>query len=114
MARKQIDTGFMPDEARQILEKAKERGVESNFLFTTTFERYLNQLKMCEKIKRLQDLEPEDGIDVRLTRLYTSTVSGANGTASTLVSIIKKLGNEGNGESKFKAFLDGFRDDDED
>ncbi len=113
MARKRIDGAELQEEARQILEKAKERGLESNFLFTTTFERYLNQLEMCNKIKRMQEMEPADAIDVRLTRLYTSTVSGANGTASVLVSIIKKLGSEESQDSKFKTFLDNFKDDDD-
>ncbi len=114
MAKRSADAGSMQVEAQQILDKAKERGLESNFLFKTTFERYLTQLEACEKIKRAQEEAPDGAFDIRLIRLYNSTVSGANGTAATLVSIIKKLGTEGAQENKLREFFDKFKEDDED
>lgn len=111
MARKKADGGELPTMAQQILEKAKERGLESNFLFSTTFERYLYQLESLKQIKAAQEASPV--FDIRLTRLFNSTTSGANGTASTLVAIIKKLGSEEPQEDKFRDFLNQFKDDDD-
>lgn len=109
MAKKQTAA---PSEAEQILEKAKERGLESNYFFTTTFKRYQGQIKLVETLQRVVDSWNEaGGFDPKTIRLYNAAISGANGTAATLVAIIKKLGTEEPQESKFQAFLDRFKDD---
>ena len=101
-------------EAEQILEKAKERGVESNFFFTTTFERYQGQIKIAKALEREVEQCMESGnLEGKIIRLYESAVAGANGTAATLVSIIKKLGTEEQTGSKLQEFISGIRDDDE-
>lgn len=114
MSKRQQTVEIKHPEAQKILEKAKERGLESNFLFSTTFERYLAQLDSLETIKKAQERDFATGnFDLRLTRLYNSTVAGANGTATTLVAIIKKLGTEEPQDNKLRNFMDNFKDDDD-
>lgn len=113
--------------ANQILKIAEQYGVEKNYLFITTFQRYTVQLKV------LQDLEEaiaEYGSTVEKEyvkgrkNLYTNpaineynkAVNSANKTVSTLMSIIKTNSdkyNEDNGgeEDPLLRALNG--DDDE-
>ena len=43
-------------QAKEILALAQENGVKSNFLFSTTFDRYMTQLELLERLKeRLKD-----------------------------------------------------------
>ena len=106
-------------QADQIMEKAKERGLESDFLFRTTFERYMMQLNLLKQIGEAiseQDLLPDacgSQTTARMIRTYNSTVAGTNGTASTLILIIKKLGKEEETGSKLQDFINSFKDDDE-
>ena len=100
-------------DAEKILEKAKERGVESNYFFSTTFERYQGQIRIAKALEKAVDQLMETGnIEGKIIRLYESAVSGANGTASTLVSIIKKLGSDDPQDSKLTDFINSFKDDD--
>jgi hypothetical protein len=86
--------------AKQILKIAEQYGVEKNFLFITTFQRYTVQLNV------LQDLEKaieEHGSTVEkeyvkgrknlytnpAIKEYNNAVNSANKTVSTLMSIIK-------------------------
>ena len=98
--------------AKEILKIAEQYGVEKNFLFITTFERYVVQLKV------LSDLEKaikENGATVEkeyvkgrknlytnpAIRDYNNAVNSANKTVTTLMSIIKTSSdkyNEDNGE----------------
>lgn len=92
-----------PEQQRKkILREAEKHGVESNYLFSTTFQRYERQLKI------LQDLEAviADG-DTLVTKEYVKgrenvytnpaiteynkTATAANNTAATLIKIIKEL-----------------------
>ena len=44
-------------QAKEILALAQENGVKSNFLFSTTFDRYMTQLELLERLKeRLKDM----------------------------------------------------------
>lgn len=114
--------------AKQILKIAEQYGVEKNFLFITTFQRYTVQLKV------LQDLEEaieEHGSTVEkeyvkgrknlytnpAIKEYNNAVNSANKTVSTLMSIIKTNSekyNDDNGEEDdpLLRLLNG--DDDED
>lgn len=100
-------------DAEQILEKAKERGVESNYFFKTTFARYQGQIRLVDNLQKAVDgWSDVDGMDMKLIRLYNSTIASANGTAATLVSIIKKLGSDEPQDSKLNDFISAFKDDD--
>lgn len=114
--------------ANEILKIAEQYGVEKNFLFITTFQRYTVQLKV------LQDLEEaieEHGSTVEkeyvkgrknlytnpAIKEYNNAVNSANKTVSTLMSIIKTNSekyNDDNGqeEDPLLRLLNG--DDDED
>ena len=92
-------------QAEEILSIAQQHGVEQNFLFITTFQRYQVQLKI------LQDLQikiKEDGALVTKEYVkgrenvythpaiseYNKTSTAANQTVATLIKIIKSLRND--------------------
>ena len=115
--------------AEEILKIAEQYGVEKNFLFITTFQRYTVQLKV------LQDLEEaieEHGSTVEkeyvkgrknlytnpAIKEYNNAVNSANKTVSTLMSIIKTNSekyNDDNGqeEDPLLRLLNGEDDEDE-
>lgn len=89
---------------------AEENGVQGNFLFTTTFDRYLFLLDNLEELKTQIK---EEGMTVDKTyikgekntysspsvRSYNSTCDLANKTVATLMKIIKSFNvEEGNSE----------------
>lgn len=93
----------LQEQASEILERAEERGVQSNFFFVTTFKRYQVQMSI------LADLEKaikEYGTTVKKTYVrdrenlmanpaiteYNKTATAANGTVATLINIIKSAG----------------------
>lgn len=95
MANKNLD-----EQAKEIMKIAEESGVQSNFFFLTTFQRYQVQLQM------LNDLEKaikEEGTSVTKEYVkgrknvysnpalkdYNTTTDSANRTVSTLMKIIK-------------------------
>lgn len=95
----------LQEQANEILEKAQEKGVQTNFFFVTTFKRYQVQMKiMSELEKEINEL----GATVKKeyvkgrTNVYTNpaiteynkTATAANGTVSTLINIIKTLAPE--------------------
>lgn len=126
MAKKKID---IQAKAKEILKIAEQYGVEKNFLFITTFQRYTVQLKV------LQDLEEaieEHGSTVEkeyvkgrknlytnpAIKEYNNAVNSANKTVSTLMSIIKTNSekyNDDNGqeEDPLLRLLNGEDDEDE-
>lgn len=106
----------LQEQANEIVAKATERGIESNFFFVTTFKRYQVQMKI------LQDLEKEineTGATVTKEYVkgrgniytnpaiteYNKTATAANGTVSTLINIVKSLSEEKEGENKLKSLL---------
>ena len=115
MTKKTID---LQGQAAEILKKAEEKGVQTNFFFATTFKRYQVQMKI------LADLEKkiaEDGpivtkeyvknrgnvyVNPAITE-YNKTATAANGTVATLINIIKSFTEEGAAAgSKFQSMMD--------
>ena len=103
MARKSLNAKSkkrLKEQAKEIIKIAEENGVQSNYFFVTTFERYQMQLKILDKLE--QDIE-EYGNTVTKeyvkgrNNLYTNpalkdyntTTDSANRTVSTLMKIIK-------------------------
>ena len=92
-------------QADEIMRLAEESGVENNYFFTTTFDRYLVQLSILEKLKEAIE---EEGMLVSKEyvkgrkNLYTNpavldfnrTTDSANKTVATLMRIIKSFGSE--------------------
>lgn len=87
-------------QAKEIVKMAQESGVQSNYFFITTFERYQVQLLILEEleqaIKDEQILVSKEYVKGR-KNLYTNpavtdynrTTDSANKTVSTLMKIIK-------------------------
>lgn len=100
-----MDKNQLDEKARDILTLAEERGVESNYFFVTTFERYQVQLTILEELEKAIK---EEGMLVSKEyvkgrkNLYTNpavsdfnrTTDSANKTVSTLMRIIKSFGVE--------------------
>ena len=100
-----MKTKTLQQQANEILQKAEERGVQSNFFFVTTFKRYQVQMRILsdleraiaeygatvtkEYVKGRQNLVANPAITE-----YNKTATAANGTVSTLLNIIKNLADE--------------------
>ena len=108
-------------QAEKILALAKDRGVQGNFFFETTFKRYMVQIQTLdtleqaifehgatvtkEYVKGRQNLVVNPAITE-----YNKTSTAANGTVSTLINIIKSLTDETAGQSKLKSFMDAINE----
>lgn len=87
-------------QAKEIMKIAEESGVQGNYFFITTFERYNTQLEMLEKFKASME---EDGMLVKkeyvkgrknvysspAVKEYNNTADCANRTVATLLKIIR-------------------------
>lgn len=89
-------------QAKKIIKMAQESGVQSNYLFITTFDRYRTQLNILDQLK--EKISDEDVLVSKeyvkgSKNLYTNpaiteynkTTDSANKTASTLIRIIKSF-----------------------
>ncbi len=95
----------LQEQEEEILRRATEKGVSSNFFFVTTFKRYQVQLKI---LTQLESSIKEHGATVEKTYVkgranlatnpaiteYNKTCTAANSTVSTLIQIIEKLSEE--------------------
>ena len=95
----------LQDQANEILARAEERGVSSNFFFVTTFKRYQVQMQILadleksikeygptvtkEYVKGRQNLTANPAISD-----YNKTATAANGTVATLINIIRSFEDE--------------------
>lgn len=96
------------EQAKEIMRIAEEHGVEQNFFFITTFNRYLVQINILNeleaKIKEEGTLVTKEYVKGR-GNLYTNpaigeynkTSTSANQTVATLIKIIKSLRNDEEG-----------------
>ena len=90
------------NQAEKIMEMARETGVQSNFFFITTFERYQMQLHILDGLQKTIE---EKGVQVTKEYVkgkknvysnpaiqdYNKTTDSANKTVSTLLKIIKNF-----------------------
>lgn len=90
----------LQEQADEILRLAKEYDVSNNFLFTTTFKRYVTQIKVLENLSKTISQE-----DILVTKEYVkgrgniyvhpavkefnNTTNSANTTVKTLLSLIE-------------------------
>lgn len=95
----------LKQQADQILKEAESKGVQSNFFFVTTFQRYLVQIKILEELE--QEIG-EEGTTVSkeyvkgrknlytnpAINAYNKTTDSANKTVSTLMRVIKDFGSK--------------------
>lgn len=108
MAKKEKKT--LEEQANQILKMAEEKGVEANFFFVTTFERYLKQV---EQLKVLEEEIASEGVIVSkeyvkgrkniytnpALNAHTKITDSANRTVTTLSKIVKEWIDSGVDES---------------
>ena len=117
----------LKEQAEAIKRMAEESGLESNYFFITTFERYEVQLSILERLKESMD---KDGMLVSKEyvkgrgNLYSSpavteynrTTDSANKTVSTLMRILKNFGassTDDKGGDPLLAMINGGDGDDE-
>lgn len=124
METEKSETEIMREEAMEILKKAQERGLESNFFFRTTFERYMAQLDLMDMLMiEVKEkgamvvksyLKGQENVVVNPAMCeYSTLCKSANNTVSTLMSIIQKLSTGAEKESKLQDFLEKFKDDED-
>lgn len=99
----------LAQQAQEILKIAQKHGVEQNFFFLTTFNRYQVQIGVLEK---LEEKMQEDGVLVTKQYVkgrenvyahpaiseYNKTSTAANQTVTTLIKIITTLRPDAKGE----------------
>jgi len=111
----------LQEQANEILARAEERGVQSNFFFVTTFKRYQVQMKILadlekaimeygatvtkEYVKGRQNLVANPAITE-----YNKTATAANGTVTTLMRIIEQAGDEPAGGGKLQDLISALHD----
>ena len=117
----------LKEQANEIKRMAEESGLESNYFFITTFERYEVQLSILDQFKKSME---KDGMIVSKEyvkgrgNLYESpavagfnrTTDSANKTVSTLMRILKNFGGSSGDDKGGDPLLDminGGADDDE-
>lgn len=117
----------LKEQAKEIKELAEEKGVQSNFLFVTTFDRYLVQLEILDKLQGAIDekelLVTKEYVKGRknvytspAVKEYNSTTDSANKTVACLLKIIRNFsaGDSGDEEDPLLAIMNGKDNDDND
>lgn len=111
-------TKTLEERAEEIRKQAEESGLDDDFYFLTTFNRYLTQIKIAEKLKTtiensdaLIEKEYVKGrmnicIHPAITE-YNKTVTAANGTVACLLKILEARRTAGAVESDPLAELIG-------
>lgn len=115
MAKNQVVKIGLNEQAKQILEKAREKGVEHSFLFITTFQRYKEQIS---HLVELEKIIKEEGMLVEkeyvkgrknlymnpAINAYNSTAGAADKTAQLLIRYIVAPLKDTDGDNNGDAF----------
>lgn len=116
----------LKEQEKEIIKLAEDSGVQSNYFFITTFQRYQVQLKILDELeKSIKD----DGLLVEKEYVkgrknvyshpaisdYNRTTDSANKTVSTLMKIIKsfEVADEDGDEDPLMAAINGSDGDEE-
>ena len=102
-------TKTLQEQAEEIKRLAEESGLQTNFFFVTTFDRYLSQLAILEELKAsIEDntsLVKQTYVKGRSNvvlnpaiRAYNSTTDSANKTVACLMRIISGFKDESESE----------------
>lgn len=107
----------LEEKAKAIIEMAEAKGIQTNFFFVTTFERYQMQMRILSDLAK--EIE-ETGATVTKAYVkgreniytnpaiteYNRTATAANGTVTTLINIVKSMSSEDkNGADPLAALL---------
>lgn len=99
----------LKEQAKEILRLAEECGVQTNYFFLTTFDRYQTQIAILDDLKkRISESETlvtkeyvkgrENVYTNPAITEYNRTTDSANKTVACLIKIIKGFKDTGNGE----------------
>lgn len=110
----------LTEQAQEIIRMAEESGVQSNFLFLTTFKRYQVQLNILTELEKAMKEEGyvaekeyvkgrKNLYESPYVRSYNSTTDSANKTVQTLMRIIKdfSVGEQEDAEDPLMKILNG-------
>lgn len=98
-------TKTLKTQASRIVKEAKKKGLNTNFFFVTTFQRYQTQMSILEQLEK-QIAEEGTTCEKEYVKgrknLYTNpaiteynkTATAANGTVVTLIKIIEGFSDE--------------------
>ena len=96
----------LQEQAQEVLARAEEKGIQTNFFFRTTFKRYQVQMQILtdleREIKELGATVSKEYVKGR-KNIYTNpaiteynkTATAANGTVATLINIVRSLSDDG-------------------
>lgn len=115
------------EQADEIRKLAEESGVQSNYLFITTFDRYQVQLRILDRLEQAVDAENDVTVEKKygknaintyanpVIKEYSRAVDSANKTVGTLMRIIKNfnVGGEEEEADPLLAIINGEDDDEE-
>lgn len=99
MARKRKSPETYERQAEEFRKKAEMLGLSENFLFSTSFDRYLTQVKILKDLEKqieasgtiIEKINVKGAVNLAenpAVNAYAKTSSSANGTAKLLQSII--------------------------
>ena len=115
-------------QAEEIRKLAEESGVQSNYLFITTFDRYQVQLRILDRLEQAVDAENDVTVEKKygknavntyanpVIKEYSRAVDSANKTVGTLMRIIKNFNVGGDDDAEkdpLMAIINGEDDDEE-
>ncbi len=109
-------------QVNEILEKAEDRGVQSNFFFRTTFKRYQVQM---QTLTTLEQAIAENGATVTKEYVkgrqnivinpaiteYNKTATAANNTVATLIKILESFDGDGEAETGLASMMQKLMED---
>ena len=111
-------------QAKEIIKLAESSGMQENFFFKTTFERYLTQIKILADLQKTinttDTLITKQYVKGRgnlyanpAIREYTHVCDSANKTVQTLIKILNgfKSSDSGNEKDQLLAIINGGEDD---
>ena len=116
----------LKQQAEEIMKMAESSGLQENYFFKTTFERYLTQLDILSKLKitidsseALVEKEYVKGracvvVNPAITE-FNRTTDSANKTVQTLIKILKgfKSSDSGNEQDALLSIINGGDEDEE-
>lgn len=116
----------LQQQAEEIMKLAETAGLQENYFFKTTFERYLTQLEILSKLKvtidsseALVEKEYVKGracvvVNPAITE-FNRTTDSANKTVQTLIKILKgfKTSDSGNEQDVLLSIINGGDEDEE-
>lgn len=103
--------------ATKILEEAEEKGLNENYFFKTTFDRYQTQLHIMDELKDSIDIEgplvekeyvkgrANIAINPAITE-FNKTATAANQTVGTLIKILSSFGASSEGSGPADLMMD--------